>query len=79
MAARMPSNAPWIALLVGALLVALALIGWTAWSASRLAQAARDVKIDVDVPKPRIPDVPTPDPQPSATSPGAEAATAPPA
>lgn len=73
MAARTPSNAPWIALLVGALLVALALIGWTAWSGARLAEAARDVKVDVDVPKPRIPDVPTPDPQlagpPSAAPP----------
>ncbi|NEX92125.1 hypothetical protein [Caulobacter sp. 17J65-9] len=79
MAARMPSNAPWIALLVGALLVALALIGWTAWSASRLAEAARDVKIDVEMPKPKIPDVPTPNPQPSAASSATAAAAPPPA
>lgn len=69
MAARTPSNAPWIALLVGAFLLALALIGWTAWSGARIAEAARDVKVDVDVPKPRIPDVPTPDPQPTVPSP----------
>lgn len=69
MAARVPSNAPWIALLVGALLVALVLIGWTAWSAARLADAAREVRIEVDVPRPKIPDVPTPNPQPSVATP----------
>lgn len=77
MAARTPSNAPWIALLVGALLVALALIGWTAWSGARIAEAARDVKLDVDVPRPKIPDVPTPDPEPQVAA--STAAAAPPA
>jgi len=52
----------WMAFLVGGLIVVVAIIGFVVWSHGGSAPAAdaRDVNIDVNLPSPKMPDLPSP-------------------
>lgn len=52
------SSAPWLALLVGGLIVVVAVIGWFMYS----GQSAPTKSVDVNIEAPRLPDAPAPKP-----------------
>jgi hypothetical protein len=64
-------SAPWLALLIGGLVVAVAIIGYVVYAGGGLSSAAPDtVDVDVNLPKapsipdaPRLPDAPVPTPK----------------
>ena len=48
------SSTPWLAFLVGGLLVVVAVIGWFVWS----GQSSPAKQVDVTIEAPRLPDAP---------------------
>lgn len=55
---RASGTAPWLAFLIGALLVAVLVLGWLAASGGRLPIAQREVDVNVELPDaPKMPDV----------------------
>ncbi len=48
------SSTPWLAFLVGGLLVVVAVIGWFVWS----GQSAPTKQVDVSIEAPQLPDAP---------------------
>lgn len=60
---------PWLAFLIGGLIVAVALIGWFVYSGQSAAPKPADMTLSVNVPKPdvpqapKLPDLPAPTPK----------------
>lgn len=73
MAERESSSVPWLAFLVGGLLVVVAVIVWLMYSGGGLPGGSRKVDVDVNVPKPELPATPsapnTPAPKPAPSDP----------
>lgn len=62
MAQRADGGSTLVAVIVGALVIAVAGIGWMVWSGRTAAPAAADLAVDIKIPQP--PNLPRPSPMP---------------